>query len=333
MKNKIIVTLLFFPILLCLSFWMLNVLFELKSTNIKNFVSGSVLFNPDFKDGFKCWNLNEGISITNINNETYIHVKGNKKQQTRFWQDINVTSGKVYSLEFYIKGKQSGAFVTYRERQTGDEKYLYCKWKGENDEKKFTWDINTISGGNNIIRFAVYEDGDYYFKGISLCEKGNKNILKLVLVIAFIFLLSFLISLIIFVTLYFSHYNNVIFTVIILIVMTIPIFKINMGNISGIENRTLTRYKPLFETNNGAKIINKNYGVDFNNFINDRFFLRENILKYYNYGRMIFNDRFENDFILAGKDRFYFRRSDIKNTINFNKLIDQNYQDILSQLK
>jgi len=74
---------------------------------------------------------------------------------------------------------------------------------------------------------------------------------------------------------------EIIFLTIFFTMLFVPMSHIDrVTTRSGTENRNLAEYKPLFEK--GYKI-NYNFGNDFNNWFNDRFYLRKNLIHFQKY--------------------------------------------------
>lgn len=72
--------------------------------------------------------------------------------------------------------------------------------------------------------------------------------------------------------------NDIIFLTIFFILLFIPMAHISNAKSSKSENRTLAVWKPFI---NQKKEVNYNFGKDFDNWYNDRFFLRSPIVKAY----------------------------------------------------
>ena len=70
---------------------------------------------------------------------------------------------------------------------------------------------------------------------------------------------------------------EILFLAIIIIMLFLPMCHIDKKDKSRSENRTLAKYKPFIQDNK----INYNYGRDFDNWFNDRFFLRKPVVKAY----------------------------------------------------
>ena len=84
---------------------------------------------------------------------------------------------------------------------------------------------------------------------------------------------------------------NVCFLIVVLVILIIPVLSINKDVISEEENRTLTKYKSIYNKEN--KTINTTYCKDFENWFKDRFFGRlflihiNNNIKYFLSGRFV----------------------------------------------
>ena len=105
--------------------------------------------------------------------------------------------------------------------------------------------------------------------------------------------------------------SDILLTCIFIILLFIPASHINKVKSEITENRQLAEYPQIF---NDYKI-NKNFGKEFENWFNDRFFLR-NYLIYLNTAiqKSINNIYKDNDVIVFLKSGWFFLRQEIKNT-------------------
>ena len=71
---------------------------------------------------------------------------------------------------------------------------------------------------------------------------------------------------------------DIIFLTIFFVILFFPMSHINRDTVSKAENRTLAKWKPLLSQDGK---INYNFGKDYDNWYNDRFFLRSPIVKVY----------------------------------------------------
>lgn len=269
MKRKIIITIIYLPCCLLLSTLIICTYFKLNSHNIKDYLNGNILLNSNFHEGFKYWHCDNGVSLTSISDKLYVHLVLESQKQVRFYQEISVISGKVYRLKFNVYGKQDGAFAIYRDQRSGKEIYKWCKGETET-EKQYNWDFKPEKTGKNTIYLSTNKKGDYYFSDISLIDCTiNSNIQSLFLLFVLLaFSLAFVFAL--YFVLFGQRYFNISFLLIIAIISILPIVNINKSMKSIAENRNLSEYKSLFR--NGA--LNYKYGIDFNVYLNDRFFGR-----------------------------------------------------------
>ena len=322
MKNKTSIIIFLSLFSLILSTFVVNIVLKLRSTNFTDFISGNMFLNSDFKNGFKYWNIDNGISLTNVKNKIFVHTEGIEKKQTRFWQDINVESGKVYSLKFELKGKQTGAFGIYRDIKTGKEEYIWCN---ENDmdglSKSYTWNIKPIRSGKNTIYLSTNKEGNYFFSNISICNIDTKCH-KTVLILVFgVILFSFPLLLFFYLIFFKPNLYNIAFATFIAFLAILPILRINLDIKSDIENRNLAIFKHLIIN----RKINTSFGNDFNEWLNDRFFGRLIYNQLFILVKAYINNRVENDQVCAGKDRWYFRKENIKLLSRYDENKSINY--------
>ena len=324
MKNKVITFLILLPISLVLSVLFISSFLKLNSTNLKDFISGNILINSNFKEGLKYWRFDNRVSLTNIENKIYAHVKGINQKQTRFWQDIEVVSGRVYRLKFDLKGKQTGAFAIYRDNKTGKESYIWCK-DDSKTKKSYSWEIIPDRTGKNTVYLSTNLEGDYYYSNIRLLTYLKKDFHKSTILVVSIFLITVFLCLMLSLVRY-----NIIFTMLMLVLIIIPASKINNETVSKIENRTLAKMTSLFEKGR----INTSFGKDFNEYLNDRFFARKILIDEFTDLKYNINRRFENNKAIQGKDGWLFEKFDPDSFLlinNYDKLIVTNILKLQNQ--
>ena len=298
MNNKIINILIVIPISLLICFVILKAILKYNNTNIRDFTSGDILLNSDFKNEFENWRYGDGIFLTNINNKIYVHTIGINEKQTRFWQGIEVVSGMVYCLKFNLKGKQNGAFAICRDIQSGNEKYLWCN--GDNGiEKSYSWDIVPSFTGKQSIYLSTNKEGDYYFSDIKLYSNLKRDFYKTTILILILLISSIILAFIVY-----NLNSNFVFALTTLILLIVPVLKINKEAISENENRSLARYRPLFL--NGR--INTLYGKELNDYLNDRFFTRKFLIAQFRDMNFFVDRRFESNSAIQGKDGWLFEK-------------------------
>ena len=194
--KKVLLFILLIPLFVVLSYLIFQTVLKYNSSSINSYVSKNVLKNSNFKEGFKNWKHDEGIIITNINNVTSVLEVGSGKNLKRFYQDINVVSGKVYRLRFNLTAKKSGALVICRDNFTSKEEYLVCE--GKNDNKTYVWNIKPKRTGKNSIYFACNKEGQYYFSKIQLLDNEVVDKFKAYKLIFFIIVLALILQTIVF---------------------------------------------------------------------------------------------------------------------------------------
>lgn len=134
--------------------------------------------------------------------------------------------------------------------------------------------------------------------------KNNRNIFKLDMIFVFIFFIS----------------------------LMIPISNISNEIISKNENRNLSKYQPLI-TNEHK--INYNFGKDFENYFNDRFFGRDLLLSYNKKIESLFNSKYGNGLVVVGKNNWLFFNGDnaIENYQNINLFSGKELKQISNYLQ
>ena len=95
---------------------------------------------------------------------------------------------------------------------------------------------------------------------------------------------------------------DIIFLTIFFIFLFIPMSHINQDEISKQENRRLAKCQP-FITQNGE--INYDFGKNFNEWFNDRFYLRESFIKHNDF-KLIFSSNWQTKNVIKGKNNWLF---------------------------
>ena len=106
---------------------------------------------------------------------------------------------------------------------------------------------------------------------------------------------------------------DIVFTVIFVLFLFVPLMHINKVTKSPIENRLLSEFKPLFNSDHS---INYNFGQDFSNWFDDRFFMREKFINIYlnlKYNLPVYTYQF-NECVLNKKTNYIFRSTYFFNT-------------------
>lgn len=95
---------------------------------------------------------------------------------------------------------------------------------------------------------------------------------------------------------------DLIFLIIFFVFLFIPMCNINKDEISAQENRTLAKLQPFI---NQDREINYNFGKNFNEWFNDRFFLRDFFIMLSNY-KFYFVKNWQTKSVIKGKDGWLF---------------------------
>ena len=279
-----------------------------------NVVFKNMIRNSDFKDNLNYWmcDNDKGITITNIDNKVYAHIKGPQKWQRRMWQDVNLISGKTYRLTFELKGQQKGAFIILKDHKNGKEQYKFCG--GNQESSKYSWDILPNRSGKYSLFLSTQSKGDFYYTSIKLCAYNSNTIMVikifgLILVIIIVTLLLFF---------------NKVFVFITLFLILLPVLRISKETKSLNENRNLSTYMPLVIKNNGVKSINLNYGINFNEWLNDHFFGRNWVITKNTEIIKLLHRRVENKIAFQADDGWLFMKHDYN---------DQNYKKTCELIK
>ena len=281
--------------------------------------SPNLLVNSDFDDGLKSWKFTDKVSVIKTNGLNYVCIEGDEKKQKRIWQNVNVISGKTYRLTFKLSGPSQGAFCIFRDNETGKERYIWCT--GQNRNKKYLWEINPTKSGEMLIFLSTSSKGTYCYSDVKFAESLD-NLYKKYISISII-LLS--IALIILVRYDFS------FVLIYIILALIPVVHINKEIKSISENRNLAIYKPLITDDNK---INTNFGLDLNNWLNDRFWIREITISENFRLRYFIDRRVENSKAFQGSEGWLFDKFDPNLFLPYrtvDKLIIQSILEITSK--
>ncbi|MCI7223515.1 MULTISPECIES: alginate O-acetyltransferase AlgX-related protein [Fusobacterium] len=122
-----------------------------------------------------------------------------------------------------------------------------------------------------------------------------------------------------------------IYLIIAFIILIIPILKIDKKEKDDIENRNLSK-KPSFIIENK---INLNYGKEIEQWLNDHFFKREKILKFYKKLDRKLKNRVENEKVFMGKEKWLFYKGDnsIRNYQNIDLFTDEDLKLIVKNIK
>ena len=275
--------------------------------------SKNLLKNSNFQNDLKGWNFNNGVSLIETNGIKLLRIENSGEGQNRIWKNINVITGKTYKLTYTLNSNEDGAFIIYRDTKSGEEQYQWCARK--NNNRRYSWTFKSSNTAKNTIYFTTRNRGVFYFSDISLNEI-NISLSKVYRIIS----VSILLLIILFLIKY-----NLAFGIVIILLALLSITKISKKTKSDQENRTLSPYKPLFIESK----LNKNYGQDFNNWLNDHFFARQQIISCNSDIKHLINRKYDNNDAFESQDGWLFSKldykdDDFKNKANFIKdLIDK----------
>ena len=284
--------------------------FFVKIDTLCGTLSRNLFQNSDFKAGDNSWKHDKGVTITGTN----ACVQANNIKQTRLWQYVNVVSGKTYCLSFDLNGPSKGAFAIFRDDAANKETFFYCNGKNENKHYDFEFVPQNI--GKSRIFLSTRGEGTFYYSNVEL-RKVNTILPIVYIVIAVVFLLVLVRS-------------NLLFFIFFLLLALIPITKMTKDKKSESENRTLAEYKPLF---NKDKKLNKNFGSDFNNWLNDHFWIRNDLMRNQNSLKYIIDGKVDNKFVFQGKDKWLFLKGNIRRMAKPDSYYEDIYEDTKNAIK
>lgn len=280
-------------------------------------ISRNILLNADFKDGLQKWSHDKAVSILTTNNVNYACIEGDAKNQVRIWQTIPVSSGQTYRLRFNITGPEKGALVIYR-NANGNEQYVFCN--GKNDHKYYSLTFVPNRVGKDQIYFSTKGSGQYYYSDIKLV-KIHKNVKTAYIVLAILIAIITVVLLV--------RIDNIFFIMIFALAI-IPIVKMTKDKKSESENRTLAEYKPLFTKDNK---LNKNYGSDFNNWLNDHFWIRNDLMRNHNSLKYLIDGKVDNKFVVQGKDKWLFLKGNVRRMAKPDSYYEGIYEETKNAIK
>jgi hypothetical protein len=278
----------------------------------------NLLLNADFKDGLQKWSRDKAVSILTTNNVNYACIEGNPKDQVRIWQTIPVTSGQTYRLTFNLTGPDKGAFAIYRNAKSGKEQYVWCN--GKNNHKYYSLIFVPKRTGKDQVYLSTNGIGQFYYSDTKLVEI-HKNIKTVYIVLAILIAI---------ITVVLLAKIDIIFFIMIFVLAIIPIAKMTKDKKSESENRTLAEYKPLFSKD---KKINKNYGSDFNNWLNDHFWIRNDLMRNQNSLKYLIDGKVDNKFVSQGKDKWLFLKGNIRRMAKPESYYEGIYEDTKNAVK
>lgn len=284
-----------------------------KVAEILAMTNPNILENGDFHDDLNGWKYDENISVIKTNKTRCVHISGISQKQVRLYQNINVVSGQTYNLTFNFSGPPKIAFIIYRDVKSGKELYFLCNGSKDNQYK---WVIKPTSTGKNLLFLSTKGEGDFYYSNIKLKKNGGIPLF----IYIFIAVLSILLI---------TRFNASFF-VFALFLALVPVLKITGEAKSISENRTLEKYKPLFGK---ARKINVNYGSNFDSWINDHFWLRNDFMKKQNSLKFLIDGKVDNKFVSQGLDKWFFLKENLRRLAKPESYYNGIYDETVSAIK
>jgi len=128
-----------------------------------------------------------------------------------------------------------------------------------------------------------------------------------------------------------SKVENMLFLLVFFVMILLPASHINRAETNMAENRRLAVFPKLVNQSD----INRNFGREFENWFNDRFFLRQRLVGRYNKLIRETNKKIQNNRIVVGKDGWAFSKDDngIKNYQNVTVFTEKEEQYIADYLQ
>lgn len=109
--------------------------------------------------------------------------------------------------------------------------------------------------------------------------------------------------------------NEILFLIIFFSLLFLPAMKLNKNTYSDVEKRPLAKFKPLFTKDGKTLKINNNFGKDFENAFNDRFWGRNGLICLYrNTFDFINRNHNSNRVIVDKKNGWFFLKKEVVQT-------------------
>lgn len=123
------------------------------------------------------------------------------------------------------------------------------------------------------------------------------------------------------------RYYKIFFPVLVLLLLVIPLFHMNMSEITEQENRTLAKFPEIKKKNK----LNESYGKDFESWLGDRFWGRDQLINVRFKSLYKINGRIENEKAFIGDDGWMFEKSQtvyVPSLKNQRKQIEKDVQTL-----
>ena len=261
-----------------------------------------------------------GKNICNI--EVVVNKKDNASFDKTRSEFININLDENSHADFYIKSSSAPKRlkIVISDINPGD-KLILSNIQSENlkPDRLNEFDItgaNVEKDGNKLILQAENDTISLIYPH-KLQTKINFSIDFKILIIAIIliYLLSYKITsyLADFKTVQGKSRIEIIFLTIFFIFLFVPMCHINKEEISKQENRTLAVWQPIINENNE---INFEFGKNFNDWFNDRFFMRQNLINTYYSLRSGFSKYYYEDKTIIYNKKADFSYNKMYNSVN-----------------
>lgn len=264
--------------------------------------------------------------------EAVINKKNNPDFNKTRSEFININLNENSHADFYIKSSSSPKrlkIVIYDLKP--NDKLILSNIQSENLKPDKLNEFEIINAdfetNDNTFILQAKKDSVSLIYPHKLQSKINFSIDFKILIIGIIliYLLSYKFTSYIadFKTVQGKSHIEIIFLTIFFIFLFIPMCHINKEEISKQENRTLEIWRPLINKNNE---INFEFGRNFNDWFNDRFFMREDLISLYYYLHSgLSKDYYEDNIII------YNKKADFSYNKMYNSVNQFLHKDLFTQ--
>jgi hypothetical protein len=317
MKRRLTILFIYLPVITLVFCFLANIMARRQDMTLGQFLRhmhetpvGNVLHNGNFEDGFIYWNTSshEKVSLTNISGTSAVKLSSDNNAGITLLQKIKLNDRHSYRISCSSQSDSASVLVIYSDDKTKKEDYLYCKKSDLLQTNSKT--LKPFSSGNGKISLSIKSRGEACFADVSLIDKDaplKKYFLFLIYAYAAILLIIVVLS--------FLLESNTTTFFILIVLFVLPLAYLDKSDASTFENRNLAVFKPLFKN----KSLNRNFGKDFNEWLNDRFTGRTIVMQAYNIIKCLVDGKVGNDKILAGTDRWYFRKDILKSIVHYKE--------------
>ncbi len=239
----------------------------------------------------------------------------NKEQEKKLYYEYVIPDSRIGQFSISISGEPSSYSLSNLEL-----KGLWA-YKYKNLKDASTTNIQNIEVNNSLITFETKDKISTIEFDLSprLLQGFDLNILIFISIVALLYLVVNKA----YIYIYELNKDNknslssLVFVFTFFVLLFIPLLKINPEENSTVENRRLAEYKPLFNEKNE---INNDFGTNFESWLNDRFFLRSELISIYSKLMIFITQSIENDDVLPGKENWLFYKGN-NSIANFQNAI------------